>query len=63
MPDRSETCAWCRFWVRENDGVLGECHRNPPQPQPGDDRKAARRSSLPVTDETQWCGEWRKAAG
>lgn len=61
MRQRFDTCYTCRHWlgfgVRER-GPKGQCRRYPPM--------ATSRSpggSFPVTNLTDWCGEWQRATG
>lgn len=63
-----ETCAGCRFWNLENMDaktsflVFGECRRYPPT-RPSVDPKDAVSPLLdwlwPLTEEDDWCGEFR----
>lgn len=57
--DNEQTCSNCRFRYGRGTRPRGfaACHRNPPV--------VALSSGLPkwpMTDETDWCGEWRRQA-
>ncbi len=58
---RGDNCYTCRFWlghgVRER-GPKGNCRRFPPVVT---DRSPA--GSFPITNFTDWCGEWQRHGG
>lgn len=60
-----EVCGLCRWWVQTfRDKSHGTCWRYPPTvpaPYPGA-VATPQDSTRPVTDETDYCGEWTKKA-
>jgi len=51
-------CTNCRFFYYSG-GRWGECRRYPP-PSPGCDVDGiSREAKWPLSDERNWCGEWR----
>lgn len=63
MSERKETCATCRFWLRNEDARLGECRRRAPAPatvdtETHDSPPNAWWAYWPVVEETDFCGEW-----
>ena len=52
-------CQTCRFWVPLQHDGLGECHRYPPTPPRGPDDVGVP-GVMPITDRTDWCGEWAR---
>jgi len=64
---RKETCGTCRFWA----GRTGRCHRHAPRPStPNELVDSCECGDIwdqslvawPVTEEADWCGEYRPAA-
>lgn len=60
MTERRPTCAHCIYWKGEQvsaQPTTGHCHRYPPgvfaNPQTGTVVQ-----KFPVTERSQWCGEW-----
>jgi hypothetical protein len=51
------TCETCKFWVPTEDPeyVLGECRRYAPRSGVGE---LARMMNWPMTESTQFCGEY-----
>lgn len=59
IEDLSPSCGSCRCWKAEEEG--GMCRRNPPSVHAltDDNGTPYTISSWPMTDATDWCGEWR----
>lgn len=64
MADRAKRCEGCRFWERDGETRLGECHRNPPVAIPlmllpdGENYEHAL-VAWPELMASDWCGEWK----
>lgn len=58
---RYDSCYTCRFWhgfgVRER-GPKGRCHRFPPTVT-----SRTPDGSFPISQSTDWCGEWQRETG
>jgi len=58
---RYETCYHCRYWLgfgpRER-GPKGQCRRFPPVVT-----SRAPDGDFPITQTTDWCGEWQRDVG
>ena len=56
-------CGTCRFWAPFHRDNLGECHRYPPTVvgmQQVPDEQGPPMNAMPLTDKTDWCGEWQQ---
>lgn len=67
MPEMDK-CQLCKWWITTN-GVVGECHRNPPRFAETERQEvfAANQNSgsvlaglWPVTRAEDWCGDYLK---
>jgi hypothetical protein len=60
-----DSCGACRFWRREGSrrAGWGQCRRLPPALPAVRTDKLKLVGVWPVTEERDWCGEWRSAAG
>lgn len=53
-PQPHQQCRTCRWWHKGmTPGQTGYCHRRAPD--------IADRNLFPITDGTQWCGDWQGA--
>lgn len=65
MVPRGKRCETCRFWERDGETGLGECHRNPPVAiplmlLPGGENYEHALAAWPELTATDWCGEWKQ---
>ena len=63
MSEYIEACNTCKYAVpRDGDSEYLECHRNPIQVAGFDDVGEVA-SCFPVTEPTEWCGEYAERWG
>ncbi len=63
MDEYIEACNTCKYAVpRDGDSEYLECHRNPIQVAGFDDDGEVA-SCFPVTEPTEWCGEYAERWG
>ena len=67
IPMPGQCCATCCFWRPDRQGEQGagwgQCRRMPPTMPPIENDKLVHVGLWPSTKESEWCGEWRAAAG
>jgi len=60
-----QICEKCKYWVETggtDSGLVGECHRNAPQPELIDAASTVtiRYAVWPVTADRNWCGKFEE---
>jgi len=63
--EETQVCEKCKYWTETggtDSGLVGECHRNAPQPQLIDAASTAniRYAIWPVTADRDWCGKYEE---
>ena len=63
--EETQVCEKCKYWTETggtDSGLVGECHRNAPQPQLIDAASTAniRYAVRPVTADRNWCGKYEE---
>jgi hypothetical protein len=63
--EETQICEKCKYWTETggtDSGLVGECHRNAPQPELIDAASTAniRYAVWPVTADSNWCGKYEE---
>jgi hypothetical protein len=63
--EKDHICEKCKYWLETggtDSGLVGECHRNAPQPELIDTSSKAniRYAIWPVTADENWCGQFEE---
>ena len=63
--EEAQVCERCKYWTETggtDSGLVGECHRNAPQPELIEAVSASRirYAAWPVTADRDWCGKYEE---
>ena len=63
--EEDQICEKCKYWIETggtDSGLVGECHRNAPQPEliEACSTSNIRYAVWPVTTDRNWCGQFEQ---